>query len=71
MAIVHECNEPECHVLTMGELCLEHELTASRTAAGPGNDDLVTDVLLRARRREERHRGTDEPSALVSPRPVP
>jgi hypothetical protein len=25
MPIVHECTAPDCHVLTMGAYCLEHE----------------------------------------------
>lgn len=25
MPIVHECAEPECPILTMGEYCLDHE----------------------------------------------
>jgi hypothetical protein len=26
VAIVHPCSRPDCQTLTMGELCLEHEL---------------------------------------------
>jgi hypothetical protein len=25
MPIVHECAEPDCPILTMGEYCIEHE----------------------------------------------
>jgi hypothetical protein len=24
--MIRECSEPDCHVLTMGECCVEHEL---------------------------------------------
>jgi hypothetical protein len=30
--MVHECAEPDCVVLTMGELCLEHELEVRAVA---------------------------------------
>jgi hypothetical protein len=30
MPIVHECTAPDCHVLTMGVYCLEHENVEER-----------------------------------------
>lgn len=32
MPIVHECAADECHTLTMGVLCLEHELELAAEA---------------------------------------
>ena len=26
MPVVHECAEPDCPILTMGEYCVDHEL---------------------------------------------
>jgi hypothetical protein len=50
MPIVHPCARPECGTLTMGELCLEHELGASTLRPGraqrPFAPRLVTASVL-------------------------
>ena len=43
MPIVHECAAEECHILTMGDLCLEHELLAAA-------DSLAADEPVAAER---------------------
>ncbi|HXH97330.1 MAG TPA: hypothetical protein VNH40_08990 [Gaiellaceae bacterium] len=35
MPIVHPCSRPDCQTLTMGELCLEHELLRDGTRLQP------------------------------------
>jgi hypothetical protein len=34
--IVHHCARPDCQTLTMGELCLEHELRRDDAQLHPG-----------------------------------
>jgi hypothetical protein len=50
MPIVHPCAWPECRTLTMGELCLEHELGAHTLKPGrtrrPVAPHLVTASVL-------------------------
>ena len=38
MPIVHECAEPDCPILTMGEYCVEHE-------SSHDEPELLSDVL--------------------------
>lgn len=41
MPIVHECAEPDCPILTMGEYCIDHELPETEP-------ELLGDVLAGA-----------------------
>jgi hypothetical protein len=34
MPIIHQCTDPDCPILTMGDLCLEHEHADPATRLG-------------------------------------
>ena len=48
MAMVHECGRKDCGVLTMGELCLDHERDEQRLDGG-----LLAYAVEEAERQEE------------------
>lgn len=49
MPIVHECSEPGCEILTMGEYCVEHEPVAAADDATLGDLAEVADLGGRLR----------------------
>jgi len=48
MAIVHECAMPGCDVLTMGELCVEHERSSAARRV-PKSKNALLKGLVRER----------------------
>jgi hypothetical protein len=50
MSLVHQCAAPDCHVVTMGAFCIDHE----REALASSHDDALEQISNAAEHSRDR-----------------
>ena len=69
MSLVHQCAAPDCHVVTMGAFCIDHE----REALTSSRDDALEQIInaaARTRTRDSRGAGENRGDRATRSAPV-
>ena len=69
MSLVHQCAAPDCHVVTMGALCIDHEREALASSRDDAREQIIN-AAARGQVRDSRGAGPDsrKPSDPVGAR---